>query len=652
MTVTDRTATPFLERLRHASCAEPLVSDGSLVAELVARSGTNRSGGMNGSSASTNSNAPHHVNSHASSSMIEFPPCVYNVKNPVLVETIHREFVEAGAHIIHANTEHANRITLERYNLADKVYEYNRKGVWNARCAALNKAYVSGVIGPVGKFLRPLGALRPDDVRQAFRNQAIALVDGGADLITLKSFIDANELELAIEAVQEVDANIPIIALKTFPEDGAVLSTSYPSDIAQRLISKGVAAIGANGTVGPQRMMDIIRSLATAAQQAFMPLVALPDIGIPTLVDGKAFYNGEPDYVAHSVARLAEAGCAVVGAEGGAATTHIRAIAQAVKSTRVGSVKVEVKPSKPESSIPPTQDGTTNFFKNLGKKFLSTVELDVPRGLDLSSILEGAQYLKDNGVDAVNISDGARARLRMSSIAISQVVQSQVGIECHAHLACRDRNMIGLQSEVLGAHLMGVKNILAVTGDPAQIGDYPYATSVYDVDAIGLIRAMGQMNQGRDLMANPIGSHTQFCIGCAVNPAPYDVEREVRRLEEKAAQGAHVAFSQPIFDMASLEKFMNRVQHINIHFMLGIIPLRSARHADFLHHEVPGMSIPDWVRKCIHDAHASGGLEAASHEGIRLAIEFLREAKSMINGVYLMPPFKKYSMAVEILQHL
>jgi homocysteine S-methyltransferase len=288
----------------------------------------------------------------------------------------------------------------------------------------------------------------------------------------------------------------------------------------------------------------------------------------------------------------------------------------------------------------------------LGKKFVATVELDVPRGLDLSSIIEGARYLKEHGLDAVNISDGARARLRMSSIAISQIVQSQVGIECHAHLACRDRNMIGLQSEVLGAHAMGVKNILAVTGDPAQIGDYPYATSVYDVDAIGLIRALGQMNAGKDLMGNPIGSYTQFCIGCGCNPVAYDMEREVRRLEQKAAQGAHVTFSQPIFDIATLEAFLERIKHINIRFLLGIIPLRSARHADFLHHEVPGMSIPDWVRKRIHDANASGGVEAASQEGITLAVEFLRSAKPMIDGVYLMPPFKKYSMAVDILRQL
>ncbi len=612
---------PFLERL-HAP--DPLVTDGSMATELALRGA------------------------------LEAPSCLYNVKDPVLVETIHRDFIDAGALLIHTNTEHANRLTLERFGLADKVYEFNRKGVWIARCAALHRAYVAGVIGPIGKFLAPLGSLQPLDVRQAFIDQAIALVDGGADVITLKSFIDLTELEIALDAVKFVAPEIPIIALKTFPEDGAVLSTSYPSDVARALLAKGVVAFGANGTVGPQRMMDIVKALALEAANANVPLVALPDIGIPTLVDGKAFYNGEPEYVARSVRRLAEAGAKIIGAEGGATVEHVRAVAEAVQDAVIGSMKIEVKTVKPEQPVPPDNDGSTQFARNLGKKFLATVELDVPRGLDLSSILEGASYLKEHGVDAVNISDGARARLRMSSIAISQIVQSQIGIECHAHLACRDRNMIGLQSEVLGAHAMGVRNILAVTGDPAQIGDYPYATSVYDVDAIGLIRALGQMNQGRDLMGNPIGSHTQFCIGCGCNPVAYDMEREVRRLKEKAEQGAHVTFSQPIFDMPTLEAFMNRLEqaNVNIHFMLGIIPLRSARHADFLHHEVPGMDVPDWVRKRIHDAHAAGGLEAASQEGVRLAVEFLHAAKSIVDGVYLMPPFKKYSMAIEILRQV
>ncbi|MCS6809286.1 MAG: bifunctional homocysteine S-methyltransferase/methylenetetrahydrofolate reductase [Bacteroidota bacterium] len=604
----------FLERL---STPTPIVTDGSIAAELAERG------------------------------LTEFPPCLYTIKQSVLIEDIHRAFLDAGAELLQSNTEHANRLTLERYGLADKVYELNRTGVWIARYAAQRRAFVAGVVGPVGKFLAPLGPLSTNDVRDAFIQQITALADGGADVLMLKSFIDIAELELAIDAAMLVAPNLPIIAQKTFPEDGAVLATAFPTSIAQRLAAKGVTVIGTNGTVGPQRMLDILKHFRIDG----IPLCSQPDVGIPTLVDGKAIFNAEPHYVAQAVKRLVEVGAHIVGCEGGCTVAHTRAIVEAVQTIPVGNQQTTIKPSVRHEQLSTTST-PTKFFQNIGKKLLATVELDVPRGLDISSILEGAAYLKEQGIDAVNISDGARARLRMSSIAISHIVQQQVGIECITHLACRDRNMIGLQSELLGAHALGVRNILAVTGDPTQIGDFPYATSVYDVDSIGLIRALGQMNQGKDLMGNPIGGATQFCIACACNPSAYDLDREVERLEHKAAQGAHVVFSQPVFDTKTLERFLERIRHIRIALMLGVIPLRSARHADFLHHEVPGMYIPEWVRHRIHRAQDKGGVECATQEGINLAVEFLRTAQHMVQGIYLMPPFKKYSMAVDILRQL
>jgi 5,10-methylenetetrahydrofolate reductase len=296
-----------------------------------------------------------------------------------------------------------------------------------------------------------------------------------------------------------------------------------------------------------------------------------------------------------------------------------------------------------ESIAPPAP---TPFGAALGKRLLTTVELDVPRGLDMSSVIEGARYLKEHGIDAVNISDGARARLRMSPIAISKLVTDATGMECLTHLACRDRNMVSLQAEVIGAHELGVRNILAVTGDPTHIGDYPSATSVYDVDSIGLIRALGRMNTGRDLMGNPLGSPTGFTIACAVNPAAEDLERELDRLAMKAEQGAHVAFSQPIFDDEVLLRFLERIATIDISFMLGVIPLRTIRHAEFLHYEVPGMNIPGWVRERMQAAGSD--TEAATAVGIELATDFLRRVQDRIDGVYLMPPFKKYDIAVRI----
>lgn len=357
-----------------------------------------------------------------------------------------------------------------------------------------------------------------------------------------------------------------------------------------------------------------------------------------------------------SAKNLVEAGVGIIGAAGGATVGHIRQIAEHVRGVQTGEIKLAQIKFK-EERINSAQDAEkfSNFKKNLGKKFLATVELDIPRGLDMSSVIEGASFLAQHGLDAVNISDGARARLRVSSLTLGKLVQDSCGIEVISHFACRDRNMVGLQSELLGAELMGVRNILAVTGDPAQIGDYPYATSVYDIDAIGLIRALRSMNEGRDLMGNLItdgtARATHFLIACGSNPVADDMEREVRRTEQKIAEGCEVMFTQPVFEMPVLERWVELLKPFrkNSKLMLGIMPLRSVRHAEFLHYEVPGMNIPQHI----HDRLAKRAtIEAQSAEGIEICVEFLRDAKSLVDGVYLMPPFKKYQMAVDILERI
>lgn len=591
----------------------PIVTDGSMAIELARRGFTER-------------------------------PCDrYNLTSPVVIERIYHDFLDAGSTLLQSNTQNANRYALESSMLSARVHEINRKGVWLARAAAGSRAVVAGVVGPSGRFLRPLGPLEPNDLRACFTEQISALLAATADLIMLKSFIDLDELEIAIDAVRALSTSIPLIALKSFPEDGSVLSGSYPSDVAHRLTRHGVQAIGSNGTVGPQRMLGIVQSLRVSE----VPLVAIPDVGIPTIVDGIPHYNAEPSYVAAASRRLVEAGAAIIGADGGADVEHIRAIAEAVSGVLVGSTPVVVKKMKHDDTSNHLPPDKTAFHEAFGKRLVTTVELDVPRGLDMSSVIEGARYLKQHGLDAVNISDGARARLRMSPIAISKLVQDATGMECISHLACRDRNMVALQSELLGAHELGVRNILAVTGDPTHIGDFPSATSVYDVDSIGLVRALGRMNTGRDLMGNPLGTPTGFCISCAVNPAAEDMEREIDRLAMKAEQGAHVAFSQPVFDEELLDRFLDRIKDINIKFMLGIIPLRTIRHAEFLHYEVPGMTIPTWVRDRM--AEAGDNTDIATGIGIEIAVNFLSRVVNVIDGIYLMPPFKKYDIAVRIL---
>ena len=577
----------------------------------------------------------------------------YNLTQPIAVEHVHRNFAEAGAELLISNTERANSLTLSRHNLDQKTYEINRKGVWLARTVASDHGlFVAASVGPVGKFLAPIGPLKIEDVRKAFHEQILALVDGGPDVLILKNFIDVNELIIAIEEAQSIAPHIPIIAQKTFPEDGALLATDFARKVAEKLKSYGVAAIGTNGTVGPNRMLSIVQAFAIPG----IPIGAQPDIGIPTLVDGHPIYNATPEYVAESAKRLVEAGVTIIGACGGAMPEHTRAIRNAIANVHAGEIKVhEIKVKPEQRNGQASEEKFSKFKRNLGKKFLATVELDVPRGLDMSSVLEGASYLAKAGVDAVNISDGARARLRMSSITLSHLVQSQCGIEAMTHLACRDRNMVGLQSELLGAEAMGVRNILAVTGDPAQIGDYPYATSVYDIDAIGLIRAIKSMNEGCDLMGNPIsgGAHncTHFLIACGCNPIADDLSRELNRLERKIAEGCEVIFTQPLFEMDALATFIEKIKPFqdNAKLMLGILPLRSKRHAEFLHYEVPGMSIPQWIHDRIgHRAK----IDDQSKEGIDICVEFLKEAKPLIDGVYLMPPFKKYNMAVEILERI
>ncbi len=577
----------------------------------------------------------------------------YNLTQPIAIEHAHRSFAEAGAELFMTNTEHANPLTLARHHIAEKTYEINRKGVWLARAVASDfDALVAATVGPVGKFLAPIGPLKHEDVRKAFREQILALADGGPDAFILKSFIDLTELEIAIEEVQSIAPELPIIAQKTFPEDGALLATDFARRVAERLIRHGVAAIGTNGTVGPNRMLSIIEAFAVPG----IPISAQPDIGIPTLVDGHAIYHATPEYLGESAKRLVEAGVSIIGACGGARPEHIRAVRDAIQGTRAGEIQVQKITVRAEQrNGKASAEKFSQFKHNLGKKFLATVELDVPRGLDMASVTEGAEFLAKAGIDAVNISDGARARLRMSSLTLGHIVQSQCGIEAITHLACRDRNMVGLQSELLGADAMGVRNILCVTGDPAQIGDYPYATSVYDIDSIGLIRAVKSMNDGCDLMGNPISGGeidcTHFLIACGANPLADDMEREASRLERKIAEGCEVIFTQPLFEMKALERFLDIIRPFqgDARLMLGILPLRSKRHAEFLHYEVPGMSIPDWIHERISNRPT---VEEQSSEGVAVCVEFLRDAKSLIDGVYLMPPFRRYQMAVDILEKI
>ncbi|MCI0707954.1 MAG: bifunctional homocysteine S-methyltransferase/methylenetetrahydrofolate reductase [Ignavibacteriae bacterium] len=577
----------------------------------------------------------------------ELPHEIQNAKNPDIVERIHREYIEAGSEIIQTNTFSANRLRLEQFRLEDRVKELNQKGVEIARRAAGDNVYVAGSVGPTGKVLEPIGKLKLRQARDAFKEQIETLAGAGVDALILETFVSLTELDEAITAAKEA-TDLPIIAQKTFPEDGAILSGTFPLEVVEHLLARGVDVVGANCTVGPQRMFSIIRSMYKDG----VAMSAQPAAGIPTLLNGRSIYHATPDYLATYARELLQAGVTIIGSCCGSTPAHIRAIRTVLEEFNAQPsvrVKEAPKPRQREqaaAAVPTAEaDGSrSQFARNIGKKFLVTVELDIPRGLDMTPVIEGARYLHQYGIDAINVTDGARARLRMSSIAVSYAIQKQVGIEAMTHMATRDRNMIGLQAELLGAHSLGLRNILCITGDPTNIGDYPQATSVFDIDSPGLIRAIRSMNEGKDLMGNTIEGRTSFLIACAVNAMADNMDQEIEKLKKKIDAGTDIIFTQPIYDLRTLETLLNRIQRWNIPLMLGVLPLRGNKHAEFLHNEIPGMAIPREVRDRLRKAG-----DKAGEAGIDMATEFISKTKKMVAGAYLMPPFKKYEIVPRIL---
>jgi len=573
-----------------------------------------------------------------------------NLKHPEVVEGIHREYIDAGSEIIETNTFSANRLRLSQFHLEEKVREINVKGVEIARRAAGDGVYVAGSIGPTGMLLEPIGKVRREQARDAFTEQIEALLGAGVDLLMLETFVSVHELDEALQAARSL-TDLPIVAQKAFAEDGAILGGAYPVQVIEHLIEQGADVVGANCTVGPQRMFGIIRKI----HKDGVVLVAQPAAGIPTLMDGRSIYHTTPAYLAAYARELVGSGVTLIGACCGSTPAHIRAIAEAVQGMSVGKpapppakkAAAGARQPEPERRYYTGDTRWSRFAREAGKRLLTTVELDIPRGIDMDPVLEGAQFCLERKIDAVNITEGARARLRMSSIAISTQIQQRVGIETITHRTARDHNLIGVQAELLGAYSLGLRNILCITGDPAGIGDYPHATSVYDVDSVGLIRALKSMNNGTDIMGNPIGAPTSFHISCAGNPSADDMDAEIAKLERKAEAGADMIFTQPVFEMKTLERFLKRIDHLKIGVMLGVIPLRSHKHADFLHNEVPGMRIPDGIRERMRNAG-----DAAAKTGVGIAMDFLKEAKSAVTGVYMMPPFQKYHIIDDLLSVL
>ncbi len=574
-----------------------------------------------------------------------------NVTHPEMVAGIHEEYIRAGAGVIETNTFSANRFKLEVHELEDRVGEVNEAGARLARKAAdsvktpdRSKALVLGAVGPLGRPLCPVGPVTEEEARSVFLEQAEALLEGGADALVLETFTDLVELRIAHEAVSRL--GVPIIAYKTFVEDGETLSEGLPGRAAREISSLGVDLAGANCTVGPQRMVGIIEGMSAEVG----PVAAFPNPGLPQLVDGKVRFRRDVDHFALYGRKLAEAGARLVGGCCGTTPEHVKALADALRDFRPGDapghgVRVKVvEEEKPEA----TEGPSTELAEKLRTGFAVAVEVDLPRGNDITKVVEAARRLKERGVDAIDISDGARARLRMHPVAAARIVQDEAGIEVVAHISCRDRNIIGLQSDFLGAAALRVKNILAVTGDPTQIGDYPEATGVFDTDSVGLVHVLSKMNRGEDLAGNSIGGPTGFLIGSAFNPTADDLDGEIEKLRRKIHAGAHAFWTQPVFEIGALELALERMGDLDPCLLLGLMPLRSARQAEFLHHEVPGVNIPKPVRERLADLSP----EDAPKYGVEVAQEILARAQPLVNGAYIMPPASAPDLAGDVLEGL
>jgi methionine synthase I (cobalamin-dependent)/5,10-methylenetetrahydrofolate reductase len=564
-----------------------------------------------------------------------------NLSQPDLIRAIHHDYLQAGAEIIETNTFGANAFRLARHSLADKIQDINRMGARLAREAAKSfDVWVAGSVGPLGTRIEPLGKTSFEEARQAFREQIAALAEGGVDLLMLETFGYLEEIHQAILAAKEVAPTLPLVAQVTIDEDGNCLDGSDPETFVRRLEDWGADVIGCNCSVGPVAMLDAIERVRALTS---LPLSAQPNAGIPRSVEGRNIYLCSPEYMASYARKFVASGVRLVGGCCGTTPEHIRAMKSALRMGEARSriVSAHVTTSPTATSVP-TQplEGRSLLGARLARgEFVTMVEIVPPKGTDIRKELEGARFLKSVGVDAVNIPDSPRASARMSNQALSLLMQQEAG---------RDRNVLCIQSDLLGAAAVGIKNLICITGDPPKMGNYPDATAVFDVDAIGLVNIVHSLNRGLDLGANPIGAGTGFVIGVGANPGLADLDEEIRRFEFKVQAGAEFAVTQPVFDLRLLENFLRRIEHCRIPVIAGIWPLVSVRNAEFMKNELR-VSVPDSILDRMARAQTP---ETARAEGVAIAREMLVAVRNTVQGAQISAPNGRYSSAVDVLEAL
>jgi homocysteine S-methyltransferase len=569
-----------------------------------------------------------------------------NVSNASLVESVHRSYVAAGADVIETNTFGANRLKLDRHGLGDQVRAINEQGAAVARRAA-GDLFVAGAIGPLGVRIEPWGPTSVDDAVEIFAEQAASLADGGVDLFSVETFYDLAEIESAVRGIRRV-SDLPIIAHMTLEDDGSSLEGVAPEVFGPRLATLPVQAIGVNCSVGPAAMLEAVERMARVVA---LPISAQPNAGKPRAVDNRNLYLCSPEYMAVYAKRFIEAGVRIIGGCCGTTPDHIKAIRGAVRAatpTRRSTVTVSAPAPAALHVTPVPVDERSRLSRAVADgKFVVSVEMLPPRGHDLAKTLAGARLLREAGVDAINIPDGPRASARMSPMAMAVRLEREIGIETIIHYCCRDRNLLGMQSDLLGAHTLGLRNVLIITGDPPKLGDYPDATAVFDVDSVGLTNMVTRLNHGLDVGGNAIGDPTGFYVGCGVNPGSPDLDREIARFEWKVDAGAQFCITQPVFDVEALLRFLDRVRGVRIPLIAGVWPLASYRNAEFMNNEVPGVNVPDAILERMRRADTK---DRARIEGVAIAREALQALLPHVQGAQISAPFGRYQTALEVAQ--
>jgi homocysteine S-methyltransferase len=570
-----------------------------------------------------------------------------NLKQPKLVQEVHEAYVRAGAEILETNTFGANPVKLGSYGLADDTEKINQAAAELARRAAAGHASVTGAIGPLGVRIEPFGATSREEAFAHFQRQARGLVAGGVDGFILETFSDVDEMHEALRAVRSV-SNLPVIAQMTIGDDGLTHYGTDPETFAKQLTAWGADAVGVNCSVGPAGVLEAVEKLVKATDR---PISAVPNAGLPKDVGDRKIYLASPEYMASYARRMIEAGARLVGGCCGTTPEHIKKIRDYVASVvprhqpAVVSRETITAPAGVEEV--PLSARSCWGAKLARGELVTSVEIVPPRGVDPTPMLEQCRALKAAGVDAVNVPDGPRAQSRMGVLPSAILIQREVGIETVIHYCCRDRNLLGMLSDILGAHAAGLRNILIITGDPPKMGPYPEATAVFDIDSIGLTNLVYRLNHGLDPGNNPIGAPTQWAIGVGVNPGAVDLDRELSRFAWKVDAGAEFAVTQPVFDPQQLEAFLARVGQFKIPIVAGIWPLLSLRNAEFLANEVPGVSVPESVLARMRRAQDKGK-EAALAEGVKIAQEMFQQVKGTVQGVQVSAPFGKVEVALEV----